>query len=188
MPRFAACGPVFGQVRSPFFVEYFFLVQFAYPQGVWLPVQTDVLSRLRSTSSLAIVFGTSSFFLHVPPGREVPRRPDVFPGRAHVRDGGLPCEGHRVYCVLGSRSHLVFNFAYSGGGLSGFDVVSHFGGCGFLAGRAIDEIDDHQHTDRTTLPTCMLFPVQEMGGASSRSSAKLWIVEVSWVPRGSPWW
>ena len=86
------------------------------------------------------------------------------PGRAHVRDGGLPCEGHRVYCVLGSRSHLVFNFAYSGGGLSGFDVVSHFGGCGFLAGRAIDEIDDHQHTDRTTLPTCMLFLVQEMEG------------------------
>ena len=54
------------------------------------------------------------FCLHVPPGREVPGRPDVFPGRAHVRDGGLPCEGHRVYCVLGSRSHLVLNFAYSG--------------------------------------------------------------------------
>ena len=48
------------------------------------------------------------FCLHVPPGREVPGRPAVFPGRAHVRDGGLPWEGHRVYCVLGSRSHLVF--------------------------------------------------------------------------------
>ena len=34
MPRFAACGPVFGWVRSPFFVGYFFLVQPAYLRGV----------------------------------------------------------------------------------------------------------------------------------------------------------
>ena len=30
-------------------------------------------------------------------------------------------------------------------------VVSHFGGCGFPAGRTIDEIDDLHHADRTTL-------------------------------------
>ena len=140
MPRFAACGPVFGQVRSPFFVEYFFLVQFAYPQGDGFRCRRmcfPVCVRLRLWPSCLV---RPLFCLHVPPGREVPGRPDVFPGRAHVRDGGLPCEGHRVYCVLGSRSHLVFNFAYSGGGSSGFDVVSHFGGCGFPAGRAIDEM------------------------------------------------
>ena len=55
-------------------------------------------------------------------------------------------------------------------------------GCGFPAGRAISEIDDHQHTDRTTLPTCMLFLVQERGGANSRSSAEPWIVEFYGFP------
>ena len=61
MPRFAARGPVLVWVRSPFFIGYFFVVVFAYPWGVFLPGQTDVLSRLRSTSSLAIVFSTSPF-------------------------------------------------------------------------------------------------------------------------------
>ena len=47
-------------VRSPFFIGYFFCVQFVFSQGVWVPGQTDVPSRLRSTSSTAIVSSTSS--------------------------------------------------------------------------------------------------------------------------------
>ena len=70
-----------------------------------------------------------------------------------------------------------------GSGSSGFDVVSHFGGCGFPAGRAIIEIDDHQHTDRTTLPTCMFVSCTKWGGASSRFSAEPWIVEFMGSPR-----
>ena len=52
--------PFLAWVRSPFFIGYFFCVQFVFPRGVWVPGQTDVLSRLRSTSPTAIVSSTSS--------------------------------------------------------------------------------------------------------------------------------
>ena len=71
-------------------------------------------------------------------------------GRVHMSLGSLAEQGPQVHCVRGNGSHLGFYFAYSGGGSSGFDVVSHFGGCGFPTGRAINEIDESQHTDRTT--------------------------------------
>ena len=57
MPRFAASGPAFGWVRSPFFVGYFFLVQFAFPRGVWLLGQTDVFPvsvRVRLSPSFLV--------------------------------------------------------------------------------------------------------------------------------------
>ena len=64
-------------VRSAFFIGYFFVVVFACPRGVFLPGQTDVLSRLRSTSSLAIVVVRLRFCVRVPLGE----RSDVFPDR-----------------------------------------------------------------------------------------------------------
>ena len=150
MPRFAACGPVFRRGPLSLLRRVFLPCPVRLPaRGVWLPGQTDVLSRLRSTSSLAIVFGTSSFFVYM--FHRVARYRGgrmCFPAVLTSVSGGLPWEGHRVYCVLGSRSHLVFNFAFSGGGSSGFDVVSHFGCCRFPAGRTIDErLMTHQHTD-----------------------------------------
>ena len=63
MPRFAARGPVEGRVRFPFFVGYFFIVELAYSRGLLLLGQTDVLPRLRSSSSLAIVSCTSSILV-----------------------------------------------------------------------------------------------------------------------------
>ena len=51
--------PFLAWVRCPLFIGYFFCVQFVFPQGVWVPGQTDVPSRLRSTSSTAIVSSTS---------------------------------------------------------------------------------------------------------------------------------
>ena len=64
-------------------------------------------------------------------------------------------------------------------------VVSHLGGCGFPAGRAINEIDDHQHTDRTTLPTRMPPLVPERGGASPRPPAEPWTAERHGPPAGA---
>ena len=65
-------------------------------------------------------------------------------------------------------------------------VVSHAGGCGFPAGRTIDDIDDLHHADRTTpsdLHDRSLF--RERGGASSRFSAEPWIVDFMGSPLGT---
>ena len=59
-PRFAACGPSSGVVRSPFFTAYMFLATLSYTRWVLLLGQTGRVSRLRSSSPTAIVSSTFS--------------------------------------------------------------------------------------------------------------------------------
>ena len=65
-------------------------------------------------------------------------------------------------------------------------VVSHFGGCGFPAGRTIDEIYDLHHTDRSTLsglhavPLLFLF---EKGRGQVQGYLRSLGLSSSWVPR-----
>ena len=60
LPRYAACGSFFGRLRFPFFLSFLFLISFAYSVGTSSGAIGRV-SRLRRTSSLAIVSRTSSF-------------------------------------------------------------------------------------------------------------------------------
>ena len=65
-------------------------------------------------------------------------------------------------------------------------VVSQLGSCGFPAGRTIDEIDDHQHTDRSTpfdLHGRFLFKKKEWQVQGFLRSLGL---SSSWVPRWEP--
>ena len=101
----------------------------------------------------------------------------MFPCRVHVPPGSLAEQGPQVHCVRGNGSHLASKFAYSGGGSSGFDVVSPFGGCG---------VPLEEQSLRLTIISTLIEPpfqlacsflVPKRGGASSRSSPKPCIVE-----------
>ena len=81
---------------------------------------------------------------------------------------------------------VVFYFVYSRGGSSGFDVVSHFGGCGFPAGRTIDEIDDLHHTDRNTpsgLHAAPLLFLFEKGKGQGQGYLRSLGLSSYWAPR-----
>ena len=108
----------------------------------------------------------------------------MFPGRVHVPPGSLAEQRPQVHCVRGNGSRLAFNFAYSGGGSSGFDVVSHFRGCGFPVGRAIIEIDDHQNTDRTPFQLACSFFVPN-GEVQFRAVCGAWSCRVHEFPAGA---
>ena len=89
MPRSAACGPVFGWVRSPFFVGYFFLVQFAYVRGVRLPGQTDAFPVCVCLRLWRSCFVSPRSCLPVPPARKVPGRPDLSRSRSSTSPWSL---------------------------------------------------------------------------------------------------
>ena len=78
MPRFAACGPAFGWVRSPFFIVYFFLLLFAYPRGGFLPGRPDVFPGRGQVLLHNLFWICPSCLLDLSGFLHVPEQPDVF--------------------------------------------------------------------------------------------------------------
>ena len=102
IPRFVACGPSSGVAHSPFFTAYLFLAALCYTRWVPVPGQTDVFSRLRSTSPSTIVFCTCPLFcVRVPRCLGVQGRSDVFPDRVQVHGLFHLCVFLPFHCLRG---------------------------------------------------------------------------------------
>ena len=178
--------PLFGWVRSPFFIGYFFFVQLVYPRGAWVLGQTDVLSRLRSSSSLAIavwyVLVLDYMFHRVaryPGGRT------FFPAVLTYTIVVSCAKVNGFFAHLAVDLNSVFTSLSQGVVRVVSKVVAHFWGAGFPAGSSIDEIDDLHHADRTT-PSDLHF-VSKIKKGEGQAQGYLRSLELfsSWVSRGN---
>ena len=91
MPRFAACGPAYGWVRSPYVIVYFFFCLIAYSRGGFLSGRPDVFPGRDVVGLVESKTVRLPFCVQVPRSPLFSGRPDGFSRARFSVSSRFPC-------------------------------------------------------------------------------------------------